>query len=108
MVHARIFRRWIHYLHEPPSTPIFLPAKAVLIATILVVFSIGNAEKQHDCAQVSSYVLLLQSTSVYKQQLLIPSQSCLPAALEGAQYLKAVLSHDRFFPAPQPVDGISL
>jgi len=40
MVRARIFRRWIHYLHEPPSTPIFLPAKAVLIATILVVFSI--------------------------------------------------------------------
>jgi len=27
---------------------------------------------------------------------------------EGAQHLKAVLPHGRFFPASQPVDGISL
>jgi len=46
MVRERIFHQLLHYLHELPSTPNFLPAKAVLNATILIVFSIGNAGKE--------------------------------------------------------------
>jgi len=46
MARERIFHQLLHYLHELPLTPIFLPAKSVLNATILVVFTIGNAGKE--------------------------------------------------------------
>jgi len=46
MARARIFHQLLHYLHELPLTPIFLPEKSVLNATIFVVFSIGNAGKE--------------------------------------------------------------
>ena len=46
MARARIFHQLLHYLHELPLTPIFLPEKSVLNATIFVVFSSGNAGKE--------------------------------------------------------------
>jgi len=48
MARKGFFHQLLHYLHELPSTPLFLPEKAVLNTIILIVLSIGNGRERNN------------------------------------------------------------
>jgi hypothetical protein len=45
---GEVFQQLLHYLHEHPSTPILLPAKAVLNTIVPIVLRIGNGRERNN------------------------------------------------------------